>query len=91
VTLAVVGGAQFLGVMSTSVVSVALPTIGRELHASTTALEWIVDAYVLVFASLIVAGGVLSDRRGRKPMFLLGVVLFGLGSLLAGWRRTWAC
>jgi EmrB/QacA subfamily drug resistance transporter len=84
VTLAVVGGAQFLGVMSTSVVSVALPTIGRELHASTTALEWIVDAYVLVFASLIVAGGVLSDRRGRKPMFVLGVVLFGLGSLLAG-------
>jgi MFS transporter, DHA2 family, methylenomycin A resistance protein len=84
VTLAVVACGQFLGVMSTSVVSVALPTIGRELDASTTALEWIVDAYVLVFASLIVAGGVLSDRRGRKPMFVLGVALFGLGSLLAG-------
>ena len=83
-TLLVVAGGQFLAVMSTSVVSVALPTIGRELHASTTALEWIVDAYVLVFASLLVAGGVLSDRRGRKPMFVLGVALFGLGSLLAG-------
>ena len=83
-TLFVVACGQFLAVMSTSVVSVALPTIGRELHASTTALEWIVDAYVLVFASLLVAGGVLSDRRGRKPMFALGVALFGTGSLLAG-------
>jgi MFS transporter, DHA2 family, methylenomycin A resistance protein len=83
-TLFVVACGQFLAVMSTSVVSVALPTIGRELHASTTALEWIVDAYVLVFASLLVAGGVLSDRRGRKPMFVLGVALFGTGSLLAG-------
>jgi DHA2 family methylenomycin A resistance protein-like MFS transporter len=88
VTLSVVAGAQFLAVMSTSVVSVALPTIGRELQASTTALEWIVDAYVLVFASLLVAGGVLSDRRGRKPMFVLGVVLFGTGSLLAGLAPT---
>ena len=84
VTLVVVAAGQFLAVMSTSVVSVALPTIGRELDASTTSLEWIVDAYVLVFASLLVAGGVLSDRRGRKPMFVLGVALFGLGSLLAG-------
>ena len=84
VTLGVVAAGQFLAVMSTSVVSVALPTIGRELDASATSLEWIVDAYVLVFASLLVAGGVLSDRRGRKPMFVLGVALFGLGSLLAG-------
>jgi len=84
VTLGVVAAGQFLAVMSTSVVSVALPTIGRELDASTTSLEWIVDAYVLVFASLLVAGGVLSDRRGRKPMFVLGVALFGLGSLPAG-------
>ncbi len=76
--------AQFMAVMSTSVVSVALPTIGRDLHASSTSLEWIVDAYVIVFASLLVAGGVLSDRRGRKGMFMTGVTLFGLGSLLAG-------
>jgi MFS transporter, DHA2 family, methylenomycin A resistance protein len=76
--------AQFMAVMSTSVVSVALPTIGRSLHASSTSLEWIVDAYVIVYASLLVAGGVLSDRRGRKGMFMAGVSLFGLGSLLAG-------
>jgi DHA2 family methylenomycin A resistance protein-like MFS transporter len=84
VTLFVVAIGQFLAVMSTSSVGVALPTIGRELHASTTSLEWIVDAYVLVFAGLLVAGGVLSDRRGRKQMFVLGVVLFGTGALIAG-------
>jgi MFS transporter, DHA2 family, methylenomycin A resistance protein len=76
--------AQFMAVMSTSVVSVALPAIGRGLHASSTSLEWIVDAYVIVYASLLVAGGVLSDRRGRKGMFMAGVALFGFGSLVAG-------
>jgi DHA2 family methylenomycin A resistance protein-like MFS transporter len=83
-TVLVVTLAQFMAVMSTSVVSVALPTIGRSLHASSTSLEWIVDAYVIVFASLLVAGGVLSDRRGRKGMFIAGVSVFGLGSLMAG-------
>jgi MFS transporter, DHA2 family, methylenomycin A resistance protein len=76
--------AQFMAVMSTSVVSVALPTIGRDLHASSTSLEWIVDAYVIVYASLLVAGGVVSDRRGRKGMFMTGVTLFGVGSVVCG-------
>jgi DHA2 family methylenomycin A resistance protein-like MFS transporter len=83
-TVLVVTLAQFMAVMSTSVASVALPTIGRDLHASSTGLEWIVDAYVIVYASLLVAGGVLSDRRGRKGMFLAGVTVFGFGSLVAG-------
>jgi DHA2 family methylenomycin A resistance protein-like MFS transporter len=80
----VVTAGLFLAVLSTTVVSVALPTIGRDLHASATDLEWTVDAYVLVYASLLVAGGVAGDRRGRKGTFLLGVALFGLGSLAAG-------
>jgi DHA2 family methylenomycin A resistance protein-like MFS transporter len=83
-TVLVVTLAQFMAVMSTSAVSVALPTIGRDLHASGTSLEWIVDAYVIVFASLLVAGGVLSDRRGRKGMFMTGATLFGIGSLVGG-------
>jgi MFS transporter, DHA2 family, methylenomycin A resistance protein len=83
-TLAVVAGGLFLAVMSTTLVSVALPTIGRDLHASATDLQWIVDAYVLVYASLLVAGGVIGDRRGRKGVFMLGVTLFGAGSLLTG-------
>jgi MFS transporter, DHA2 family, methylenomycin A resistance protein len=83
-TVLVVTLAQFMAVMSTSVVSVALPTIGRRLNTSSTSLEWIVDAYVIVYASLLVAGGVVSDRRGRKGMFMTGVTLFGLGSLACG-------
>jgi MFS transporter, DHA2 family, methylenomycin A resistance protein len=71
-------------VLSTTVVSVALPTIGRDLHVSAAGLEWTVDAYVLVYASLLLAGGVAGDRHGREGTFLLGVALFGLGSLAAG-------
>jgi MFS transporter, DHA2 family, methylenomycin A resistance protein len=88
VTVLIVTLAQFMAVMSSSSVSVALPTIGRSLHASSTSLEWIVDAYVIVYASLLVAGGVISDRRGRKGMFLIGVTLFGAGSLIAGVAPT---
>jgi MFS transporter, DHA2 family, methylenomycin A resistance protein len=83
-TVFVVTLAQFMAVMSTSSVSVALPTIGRDLNASSTSLEWIVDAYVIVYASLLIAGGVISDRQGRKGMFMIGVALFGLGSLVCG-------
>ncbi|MEU2717113.1 MFS transporter [Streptomyces sp. NPDC007205] len=80
----VLAGGLFAAVVSTTVVSVALPTIGRELHAGATQLEWIVDAYVLVYASLLVAGGVIGDRRGRKGLFLIGVATFGLGALVTG-------
>jgi DHA2 family methylenomycin A resistance protein-like MFS transporter len=83
-TLALVTSGLFLAVLSTTVVSVALPTIGRDLHAGAAGLEWTVDAYVLVYASLLLAGGVAGDRRGRKGVFLLGVALFGLGSLASG-------
>jgi DHA2 family methylenomycin A resistance protein-like MFS transporter len=83
-TLAVVSGGLFLAVLSTTVVSVALPSIGQGVRASATDLEWIVDAYVLVYATLLVTGGALGDRYGRKGLFLLGIVLFGLGSLLTG-------
>jgi MFS transporter, DHA2 family, methylenomycin A resistance protein len=83
-TVAVVAGGLFLAVLSTTVVSVALPTIGSELRAGPTDLQWVVDAYMLVYSSLLVAGGVLGDRRGRKGVFLLGVATFGLGSLLVG-------
>ena len=83
-TLALVAGGLFLNVMSTTVVSVALSSIGIAMHASATELEWIVDAYVIVYSSLMVAGGVIGDRRGRKGLFLLGVAIFGVGSLLTG-------
>ncbi|HEY0804662.1 MAG TPA: MFS transporter [Pseudonocardiaceae bacterium] len=84
----VLAGGLFAAVVSTTVVSVALPTIGRDLHAGATQLAWIVDAYVLVYASLLVAGGVLGDRRGRKGLFLVGVATFGVGALVTGTAPT---
>src|SRR5262249_58055131 len=82
-TLLLVTAGLLLAVLSTTVVSVALPMIGRDLHASAAGLEWTVDAYVLVYASLLLAGGVARDLRGRNGPFLLGVPLVGLGSLAA--------
>jgi EmrB/QacA subfamily drug resistance transporter len=64
-----------------TIVNVALPSLVRQLHATTTNLQWIVDAYTLVFAALILAAGSLSDRLGRKGVLLLGLTVFALGSL----------
>lgn len=83
-TLAIVAGGLFLAVMSTTVVSVALPSVGQALHADPAQLEWVVDAYVIVYSSLLVAGGAIGDRHGRKGLFLLGVCCFGTGSLVTG-------
>lgn len=83
-TVTVTSLGLFLAVLSTTLVSVALPTIGRQLGAGPGALEWTVDAYVLVYASLLIPGGTLGDRYGRKGLFLVGVALFGLGCLGAG-------
>jgi EmrB/QacA subfamily drug resistance transporter len=64
-----------------TIVNVALPSLVRQLDATTTNLQWIVDAYTLVFAALILAAGSLSDRVGRKGVLLLGLAVFALGSL----------
>src|SRR5262245_54461577 len=63
-----------------TIVNVALPSLVRELGATTTNLQWVVDAYTLVFAALILAAGSLSDRAGRKGMLLGGLTVFALGS-----------
>jgi DHA2 family methylenomycin A resistance protein-like MFS transporter len=79
--LATVTGAQVLSVASATVVAVALPDLSRDLRADGSEQQWIVDAFVLVFASLLVAGGVLGDRRGRRGALLVGLALFAAGSL----------
>jgi EmrB/QacA subfamily drug resistance transporter len=70
--------------LDTTIVNVALPTLVRELHATNSQLQWIVDAYNLVFAALLLAAGSLSDRLGRKGMLLAGLGVFGLSSALGG-------
>ena len=68
--------------LDNTIINVALPSIGRELSASTSGLQWTVDAYTLVLASLLMLSGSTADRLGRRRIFLLGLTLFGLGSLL---------
>ena len=62
------------------VLNVALPTLVRDLRASTTELQWIVDAYVIVFAGLLLVAGSVADRIGRKRVFIAGLAAFAAGS-----------
>src|ERR1700728_2169442 len=76
--------AAFLVNLDTTLVNVALPALTRELHATTTQLQWVVDAYNLVFAALLLTFGSLSDRFGRKGMLLAGLAVVGTASLAGG-------
>src|SRR5919201_812796 len=76
--------AAFVINVDTTIVNVALPTLVRQLHASTTQLQWVVDAFNLLFAGSVLAAGSLSDRFGRKGVLLGGLSVFGLASLAGG-------
>src|SRR4051812_26976110 len=68
--------------MDNTIVNVALPSIGRDLGASLSGLQWTIDAYTLVLASLLMLSGSTADRLGRRRVFQLGLATFTLGSLL---------
>jgi EmrB/QacA subfamily drug resistance transporter len=80
--------AQFLVVLDVSIVNVALPQIGRELHYSPVGLQWVVNAYVLTFAGFLLLGGRAADLFGRRRVFLAGLGLFSLASLLGGLAQS---
>src|SRR4029450_12036839 len=67
--------------LDATILSIALPTLGRSLDASTGQLQWFVAAYPLVFAAALVPGGMLGDRYGRKKMLLVSLLIFGAASL----------
>jgi EmrB/QacA subfamily drug resistance transporter len=77
-----------MAMLDNTVVNVALPTLNRELGASVSDLQWIVDGYVLAFASLLLTGGILGDRYGRKRMFLAGLAIFTGASLACGLSQS---
>jgi EmrB/QacA subfamily drug resistance transporter len=83
-TLAVMCLAVFVTVLDGTIVNVALPTLAVDLGATTRQLQWIVDAYLLVFTGLLLAGGGLGDQFGRKRALMVGLVLFGATSAFAG-------
>ena len=76
--------AAFVINLDTTIVNVALPTLVRELQASNSQLQWVVDAFNLLFAASVLAAGSLADRFGRKGMLLAGLSVFGLASLAGG-------
>src|SRR5436309_1670457 len=76
--------AAFVINLDTTIVNVALPSLVRELHASNSQLQWVVDAFNLLFAGSVLAAGSLSDRFGRKGMLLAGLSVFGVASLAGG-------
>jgi EmrB/QacA subfamily drug resistance transporter len=84
VILAIACVAQFMVVLDVSIVNVALPSIGRDLHYSPTGLQWVVNAYVLTFAGFLLLGGRASDLFGRRRVYLFGLGLFTLASLVGG-------
>ena len=83
-TLIAVSLATFMTYLDNNIVNVAIPAIQRDLHLSTAGLEWVVSGYILVFASLLLAGGRLGDLFGRRRLFLLGLAVFTGASLVAG-------
>ncbi|WP_019929249.1 MFS transporter [Nocardia sp. BMG111209] len=81
--LAVLTAVLFVTFLDTTVVSVTLGAVQSNLHAGVVSLQWVVNAYTLVFASLMLPAGSLGDRLGRKKVMVGGLIVFGLGSLLA--------
>jgi len=86
--LAVICASLLVITLDNSILNVALPSLVRDLHASTSQLQWIVDGYTLVFAGLLLSMGSLGDRFGRKGALAIGLAVFGTGSALSAMAHT---
>src|SRR3989442_8982357 len=86
--LAVIAVAQLMVVLDTAIVNIALPSIQRALHYTPSGLEWVVNGYALAFGGLLLLGGRAGDLFGRRRVFVTGVLLFTLGSLVGGFATT---
>src|SRR5690348_9574870 len=82
--LAVLVAAQFMVVLDVAIVNVALPTIKTDLHFSQESLQWVVTAYSILFGGVLLLGGRMADLLGRRALFMAGLALFSVSSLLDG-------
>jgi MFS family permease len=87
-TLLAVCAGTFMLLLDVTIVNVALPDIQRSLHASFADLQWVVDAYALTLAVLLLTAGSLADRYGRRRLFTVGLTVFTAGSLLCGLAQS---
>src|SRR4051812_28793017 len=83
-TLGAVCIGMFMLLLDITIVNVALPSIQQDLHSSFSDVQWVVDAYALTLAALLLTGGALADMFGRRLLYLIGLVLFTLASVLCG-------
>jgi EmrB/QacA subfamily drug resistance transporter len=84
IALAVLVAAQFMVVLDVAIVNVALPSIKTDLHFSQESLQWVITAYAIMFGGVLLLGGRMADLLGRRRLFIAGVAVFTLSSLLAG-------
>ena len=87
-TLAAAGLAVFMLLLDLTIVNVALPSIQRQLHGTIADLQWVIDAYALSLAALMLTAGSLADLLGRRLVFTIGIVIFTAGSVLCGAAQT---
>jgi EmrB/QacA subfamily drug resistance transporter len=76
--------ADFVVILDATIVNIALPSIGRSLHVSAAGLSWVISAYILAFGGLLMLGGRLADLFGRRRLFIIGLIVFGIASLAGG-------
>src|SRR5271155_95963 len=86
--LLVISAAQLMIILDATVVNVAIPTIHHALHFSLTNLEWLITAYSLTFGGLLLFGGRTGDLFGKRRMFMAGIAIFALSSLLGGFAQS---
>jgi EmrB/QacA subfamily drug resistance transporter len=86
--LALLATAQFVIVLDASIVNVALPSIGKDLHFQQDNLSWVVNAYTLIFGGFLLLGGRLADLLGRRRLFMAGLLLFATASLAGGFAQS---
>src|SRR6476660_2059016 len=86
--LAVVATAFFMTILDVSIVNVALPSIGRSLHFTRENLQWVITAYAIAFGGFLLLGGRAADLLGRRRVFIVGVVIFTLASLVCGLAQS---
>src|SRR5438105_12432431 len=82
--LALIVAAQFMVVLDVAIVNVALPSIKTDLHFSQESLQWVITAYSILFGGALLLGGRLADVLGRRRLFVIGLALFSVSSLLDG-------
>ncbi len=88
--LVVISAAQLMIVLDATIVNVALPTIHRALHFSEANLEWLITAYALTFGGMLLFGGRTGDLYGKRRMFMIGIAIFAVASLLGGFAQDQA-